>query len=91
MADKRIVSAGSLESCDAHIIIQEAETGEPVIEVESIVLKQFGRHIRQSVREVLDTFGITGVLVQVRDRGAYDCTIRARAEAAVLRYLEAKQ
>ncbi len=89
MADKIISSAGSLESCDAHVIIQEAEADEPIIEIESIVIKQFGGQIRQSVREVLDAFGVRGVRVQVRDRGAYDCTLRARVEAAVLRYREA--
>ncbi len=75
--------AGTMESSDAYIEI-EPGTGLRV-EIESIVKKQFGDKIDSSVREVLSEQGVTGATVRVTDRGALDCVIRARVEAAVKR------
>jgi len=91
MAQRKTALAGSLESNDALIVLRGQTAEEPVIEVQSSVEKQFGRQIRESVADVLKQFNVRGVHVSVQDRGAYDCTIRARVEAAILRYREDAQ
>ena len=39
---------------------------------------------------MLDEFGITDALVELDDKGALDCVVRARAQAAVCRSLEVR-
>jgi citrate lyase subunit gamma (acyl carrier protein) len=53
--------------------------------LESIVKKQFGNRIIAVVREVLGELGIKDVHVFLQDKGALDCTVRARLEAATYR------
>jgi len=86
MAEFKTAMAGSLESNDALVLLREQTTEEPVIEVHSIVEKQFGRQILESAADVLKQFNLRGVHVSIQDKGAYDCTIRARVEGAILRY-----
>jgi citrate lyase subunit gamma (acyl carrier protein) len=66
---------------------KEAET---TINLESTVTAQFGSNILDVIRACLERAGIKSVHVDARDRGALECTIRARMEAAVARYREAK-
>lgn len=80
----RPASAGTLESSDAYVEI-EPSPGGLRIQLESIVLERFGEAIRSTVREVLTDLHVTGASVRVVDRGALDCVIRARVEAAVRR------
>lgn len=78
--------AGSLESNDALITINPVDKDEIKIIVESIVEKQYRDKIYAAVAEILKDFNITsGVHVRVQDRGALDCTLKARVEAAILR------
>lgn len=89
----RIATAGTLESNDIFITISsaEAEAGAGPgnqVRLESIVQKQFGPVIVAAIERSLDRFGLTGVIVEARDKGALDCTIAARMEAAILRYKE---
>ena len=77
-------SAGTMESSDAYVEIEPCENGVK-IHLESVVLAQFGDAIENSVREVLHEQGVANANVRVIDRGALDCVIRARVEAAVLR------
>lgn len=91
MAEFRTAMAGSLESNDALVVLREQAAEEPVIEVHSSVERQFGRQIRESVADVLARFALRFVHVSIQDRGAYDCTIRARVEGAILRYREEAQ
>ena len=76
--------AGTLESSDAFVEIEPADSGLTV-QVESVVEKQFGGAIRAAVFEVLDTLGVQNAQVRVTDRGALECVIRARVETAVRR------
>jgi citrate lyase subunit gamma (acyl carrier protein) len=76
-------SAGTMESSDVYVEIEPAAGLD--IQLESVVLEQFGENIRAVVREVLDECGVTGANVRVIDRGALDCVIRARVETAVVR------
>ena len=77
-------SAGTLESSDAYVEIEPGKNGLD-IQLESVVLGQFGESILRVVREVLDECGVEKALVRVSDRGALECVIRARVETAVLR------
>ena len=77
-------SAGTLESSDVFVEIDPRESGIE-IELESVVLGQFGSEIRAVIEQTLEAQGVTAAHLCVRDRGALDCVIRARVETAVLR------
>ena len=80
--------AGTLESSDALITVSQADGEANSLEVESIVYKQFGARITAVSREVIEASGITGAAVRVQDRGALECTLRARLETAIERALK---
>ena len=77
-------SAGTMESSDVYVEIQPGSEGIAV-QLESVVAKAFGDSIRQVVKEVLGELGVENAHVRVVDRGALECVIRARVEAAALR------
>lgn len=77
-------AAGSMESNDAMILIEPGE-GEVEIAIESVVMRQFGKQIENAVKSVLDEYEIDDARVWVRDKGAVECTLRARTETAILR------
>ena len=77
-------SAGTMESSDAYVEIEPAENGISV-ELESVVLAQFGDQIRETVLDVLADQGVEHANLRVIDRGALECVLRARLETAVLR------
>lgn len=81
---KKSVFSGTLESSDAYIEIEPSSDGLSV-EIESVVLKQFGAQIKSAVLSVLDEFEVKNANVKVFDRGALECVIRARVESAILR------
>jgi len=76
--------AGTLESSDAQITIEPSGSGT-VIDISSIVLNQYGRQIKAVVSETLNNLGVKSAKVTVVDKGALDCTIRARTECAAYR------
>lgn len=76
--------AGTLESSDAQITVEPGE-GRIELSIESSVLRQFGRQIRRVVLETLKRLEVTDARVTVVDKGALDCTIKARVECAVFR------
>ena len=76
--------AGTLESSDAYVEIEPADSGLE-INVESVVKKQFGEKIKQAVLEVLQENQVENANVRITDRGALECVIKARVETAVLR------
>jgi len=76
--------AGTLESSDILVTVSPlAEGSGTVIEIESIVMAQYGRAIRQTLAGVLAEQGIEDVYLKAVDRGALDCTIKARTLAAL--------
>lgn len=83
----KCASAGTLESSDAYIEIEPVESGLS-IQLESVVLGQFGDSIDRTVREVLAEQGVENANVRVIDRGALGCVLRARVETAILRAKE---
>lgn len=76
--------AGTMESSDIYIMVQPSGSGIE-INIESIVIKQFGKQIEKTIRETLDKLQVENALVVAKDRGALDYTIRARVEAAIKR------
>ncbi len=88
MQIKRAATAGTLESSDIFVTVKPG-TGLDVA-IDSVVKRQFGRAIELSVREVCGALGVTDAQIHVNDRGALDCTVRARVEAAILRAGEEK-
>lgn len=80
----RCASAGTMESSDAYVEIGPG-TGGVRLELESVVMAQFGEAIESTVRQVLQELEVENADVRVVDRGALECVIRARVETAVLR------
>lgn len=87
MKIKRVSICGSLESNDILIELVPIESGTE-IQLESVVMIQFGDAIEAVIRGTLQNLDVDGVRVEAHDRGALDCTIRARMETAVARALE---
>lgn len=80
----KCASAGTMESSDAYVEIEPAEDGI-AISLESVVQAQFGDAILAAVRDVLAQEGVEKAALRIIDRGALECVIRARVEAAVNR------
>jgi citrate lyase subunit gamma (acyl carrier protein) len=77
--------AGTLESSDITIHI-EGNAGKGIqIELKSTVENQFGNQIRKIIGDTLQELGIVDAIVHANDKGALDCTIRARVLTAVSR------
>lgn len=84
---KRAV-AGTLESSDCMITIEPAESDEVNVEIDSIVMEQYGDAIRTTVESVIQEMNVTGAEIKIQDMGAYDCVIEARMETALMRASE---
>ena len=78
-----IAVAGTLESSDIYVEVEPSEELE--LNIDSVVLNQFGDEIRATVLSVLEELGVKSGKISVQDKGAIDCTIRARVETAVRR------
>ncbi len=78
--------AGTLESSDAQITVEPAEGLE--VSIESSVLNQYGRQIKETVEETLNRLEVKNAKVTVVDKGALDCTLKARVECAIFRSCE---
>ncbi|MCF4151653.1 citrate lyase acyl carrier protein [Dethiosulfovibrio sp. F2B] len=69
--------AGTLESSD--VMVSFSPSDEVLeVEVESIVMKQRGRRIREVVDELVSQVGLDKGVLRVQDKGALECTLRAR-------------
>ena len=89
MRGTKTAIAGTLESNDIMITVSPSQqAGKNTIAVESIVMRQFGPAITAAIEESLMQFQADSVHIDARDRGALECTIKARMEAALLRYKE---
>lgn len=77
--------AGTLESSDVLVTVSPPRSPGIDIEIESVVMKQFGKQIRAVTKETLEFLGVTSAFVSLQDKGALDCTIRARIESAAHR------
>ncbi len=77
--------AGTLESGDVMIRIAPLETRETELQINSSVEKQFGDAIRTTVLELLARYDVRGVQLNIDDKGALDCILRARLETLLAR------
>lgn len=76
--------AGTLESSDAQVTVEPAAGGIE-LEISSSVMNQYGRQIKATVLETLERLEVKSGRVTVVDKGALDCTLKARVECAVFR------
>jgi citrate lyase subunit gamma (acyl carrier protein) len=79
--------AGTLESSDLIVKVAPRDIGREVVIISS-VMSQFGDQINEVVTDALDKLGLSAGEIVIEDKGALDCTIRARVQAAVLRGAE---
>lgn len=84
MEIKNKAAAGTLESSDIYILVEPNDKGID-LRLESIVYNQFGEEIEKTVREVLNDYKVENIKIQLKDRGAVECAIRARVETALKR------
>lgn len=87
---KKAAIAGTLESSDVLVNIEPGGAGIE-LDITSSVLNQFGRQIRATVLETLQRLEVSSAHVTIVDKGALDCTIKARVECAVFRAAEASE
>lgn len=83
MKIEKSAMAGTLESSDAQVTIEPARGLE--LNIQSSVLNQYGRQIKATVLETLDRLDVKDAKVTIVDKGALDCTLKARVECAVFR------
>ena len=83
--DIKTAFAGTLESGDILVQISPATSEELNIDLESSVAYQFGDQIKKVITETLAQLGIDKADVKATDKGALDCTIKARVTAAAVR------
>lgn len=76
--------AGTLESSDAQVTV-EPGNGQIEFELESAVIHQYGSQIKKITYETLKRLGIDNVKIRIVDKGALNCTLKARIEGAVYR------
>ena len=87
MGIKKAATAGTLESIDCMVTVDPGE-GKVDFSLESSVINQFGNQIRKVALETLERLDIDNVRLTIVDKGALDCTIKARIEGAVYRSVD---
>ena len=88
---KKQAIAGTLESSDLQITIDKNEGKGIEINLQSSVEFQYGRQIKKVITETLNHLGIDSAQLDVVDKGALDCTIKARTIAVVHRAAEVSE
>ena len=76
--------AGTLESSDCMVTVEPGQ-GQLELDLDSTVIRQYGKQIRRVILQTLDRLDVSDARVTVVDKGALDCTIKARVECAVYR------
>ena len=84
MIIQKAAMAGTLESSDAQVTVEPGTNGIELV-LKSSVMNQYGRQIKETVKATLADLGVENAVVTVIDKGALDCTIKARVECAVFR------
>lgn len=76
--------AGTLESSDVQVSLEPGGKGLE-LDISSSVLAQYGRQIKACAQETLTRLGVDNVRVTIIDKGALECTLKARIQCAVFR------
>lgn len=87
MEIKKPAVAGTMESSDCQVTVEPGD-GKIDFTLDSAVEHQFGNEIRKVTMETLKNLGIDNVKISIVDKGALDCTIKARIEGAVFRSVD---
>ena len=82
--------AGTLESSDAQVTVEPGNDGIQLT-LSSSVMNQYGRQIKATILETLERLEVKSARVTVVDKGALDCTLKARVECAVYRSCDQSQ
>ncbi|MGK4059910.1 citrate lyase acyl carrier protein [Loigolactobacillus coryniformis] len=84
MEIKKSAIAGTLESSDAQVTVMPATNGVD-LNIQSSVMNRFGRQIKQTILDTLNNLNVKNGKIVVVDKGALDCTLKARVEGTVFR------
>lgn len=77
--------AGTMESSDIMITVEKNDSDKVSVDLTSAVSKQFGTAILQVIEDTVSSMDVKGVTIKAVDKGALDCTIRARVQTALQR------
>lgn len=86
---KKAAVAGTMESSDCMVTV-EPGSGNIELSLESDVIRQYGKQIKKVIMETLERLEVKDAKLTVVDKGALDCTIKARVECAVYRANDVK-
>jgi citrate lyase subunit gamma (acyl carrier protein) len=89
MEIKKEAICGTLESND--LLVKVAPRNGLEVVISSEVMRQFGARIREVVGETLKQMDVSQGQFVIEDKGALDCAIRARVQAAVLRGCDSEE
>lgn len=83
----KIGEAGAAERGDILVTVTPAQEAGIQVELtgKPVILKQFGRQIKELIAETAAKSGVQHALISAKDGGALDCTIKARVRAAIQR------
>jgi len=79
--------AGTLESSDCQVTV-EPGSGFIDFKLESAVINQFGKQIKETTLKTLENLEVDDVKISIVDKGALDCTLKARIESAIYRSVD---
>ena len=85
MKINKAATAGTLESSDAMVMV---EPNGIEFDLDSVVIHQYGNSIKKTVMNTLKNLDVNDIKIRVVDKGALDCTLKARVECAVFRSTE---
>ena len=83
-------NAGTMESNDIMITVEPSDAGGVQVELTSSVYQQFGKQIIAVIQETTASYGVENALITAVDKGALDCTVRARVATALTRAAECR-
>ncbi len=88
MEFKKTAVSGTMESSDIMITVEKNNSDEVSIDLSSAVSKQFGEAILEVIQDTVSAMNVKGISIKAVDKGALDCTIRARVQTALQRACE---
>ena len=78
-------NAGTMESNDIMITVEPSDAGGVQVDLTSSVYQQFGKQIISVIKETTAEYGVKNAVITAVDKGALDCTVRARVATALTR------
>lgn len=82
--------AGTADSGDIQVTVSPTQEKGITVDLtgKSVILKQFGRQIRELLLETAHNLGLENAKIEAKDNGALDFTIKARVTAAIQRAMK---